>query len=180
MGRIVIISGPPGAGKSTVARRLAEQTLAPLAMHVHTDDAYAYIRKGFVPPWTSESMPQNAVLMEAMAAQVAIYARGGYQVFVDGIVGPWFFDPWREVMRVHKLDLRYVALLPGKAATVARATARTAPGAMTDPGVAGQMWQAFLDFPPPNGNIIDTTNQTPDQTVMEIQTRLEIGDFVLT
>jgi uridine kinase len=51
MGRLVIISGPPGAEKSTVARRLSQRTGSPLAMHMHTDDMYAYVKKGFVPPW---------------------------------------------------------------------------------------------------------------------------------
>ena len=64
--------------------------------------------------------------MEALAASAAIYARDGYEVAVDGIVGRWFFDPWQATAREHGLDLRYVALIPGEAETVARATARTA------------------------------------------------------
>ena len=95
-GRIVIVSGPPGAGKTAVARRLAENAAGPLAIHLHGDDFYAYIRKGFIEPWRTESRAQNAVVLEALAATAAIYAKGGYDVFADGIVGPWFFEPWVE------------------------------------------------------------------------------------
>ena len=179
MRRVVIVSGPPGAGKSTVARRLAQQVAAPLAMHIRTDDLYTYIRKGFVPPWMPEAMAQNITLMDAMAAQAAVCARGGYRVFIDGIVGGWFFDPWLTAAQMHDLDLRYVLLLPDLPTTVARAAARTEPGAMTDAGVAEQMWRAFHDFPVDPDHIVDTTRHTPVQSVEAVFDGLADGRFKL-
>jgi predicted kinase len=179
MSRIVIVTGPPGAGKSTVARQLAEGAPGDRAVHLHTDDFYAYIRKGFVEPWRPESMAQNVTIMTALAATAGIYAKGGYEVAVDGIVGPWFFDPWKAVAAEHGLDVRYVALLPSEAETVARATARTAPGAMTDPEVVRQMWRQFRAFPSPPGSVLDTTGQPARETAGLIRDGLEAGRFRL-
>jgi predicted kinase len=161
MSRIVIVTGPPGAGKSTVARRLAHGAPGARAVHLHTDDFYAYIRKGFVEPWKPESMTQNVTVMTALAATAGVYAKGGYEVAVDGIVGPWFFDPWNAVAAEHGLDLRYVALMPSEAETLARATARTAPGAMTDPaGGAHRCGGSSTTSPSPPDSVLDTTGQT--------------------
>ena len=179
MSRIVIVSGPPGAGKSTIARKLAEGSEADRAVHLHTDDFYAYVRKGFVPPWKPEAQAQNVTIMEALAASAAIYARGGYEVAVDGIVGPWFFDPWRAQASEHGLDLRYVALIPGEAETVARAMARTSGGAMVDPEVVRTMWQAFQQFPPPAESVLDSSGQTPAETVAALREGLDAGRFRL-
>jgi predicted kinase len=179
MSRIVIVSGPPGAGKSTVARRLAETSQADRAVHLHTDDFYAYVRKGFVPPWKSEAQAQNITIMEALARAAGAYARDGYEVMVDGIVGPWFFDPWRAESRAHGLDLRYVALVPAEGETIARATARKTPGAMTDAAVVRTMWQAFQTYPPPPQNVLDTTGQTPAETTAAIRSGLAAGEFRL-
>jgi chloramphenicol 3-O-phosphotransferase len=178
MGRIVIVTGPPGAGKSTVAQRLARGADGPLAMHLHTDDFYAYVVKGFVDPWRPESQAQNVTLMNAIASVAAIGAMGGYEVFVDGIVGPWFFEPWLSAARRYALELDYVLLMPDEATTVARGTARKG-HPMTDPAVMRQMWQAFRDAAPPADGVLDTTGQTIDETVAAVRTGLANGRFRL-
>jgi predicted kinase len=179
MGRLVIVSGPPGAGKSTVSRRLSQRTTASRAMHMHTDDLYAYVKKGFVPPWMPESRDQNVTLMKAMAASAGICAAGGYEVFIDGIVGPWFFDPWIEAARTHAVELHYVVLLPDEPTTVSRATARTAPDAMRDAGVVRQMWQALHGDAVEARHRIDTTGQKADGTTEAILVGLRDGRFRL-
>jgi len=178
-GRIVIVSGPPGAGKSSIARRLAAGSAEPRAVHLHTDDFYAYIKKGFVAPWRPESQSQNITVMNALAGAAATYAKDGYEVVADGIVGPWFFDPWRAAAATHDLDLRYILLMPDEASTVARATARTAPGAMTDANVVRTMWTHFRNFPLPDGHVLDTTGQGAEETFAVIRDGLAAGRFGL-
>lgn len=49
--RIVIISGACGTGKSSSSRLLAEKSPYDCAVHIHSDDFYQYIRKGYIAPW---------------------------------------------------------------------------------------------------------------------------------
>jgi predicted kinase len=178
-GRIVSVSGPPGAGKSSIARRLATGSAEPRAVHLHTDDFYAYIKKGFVAPWRPESQSQNITVMNALAGAAATYAKDGYEVVADGIVGPWFFDPWRAAATAHDLDLRYILLMPDEATAVARGTARTEPGAMTDETVIRTMWGHFTTFASDPANVLDTTGQSVEETYAAVQTGLAAGAFRL-
>ena len=180
MSRIIIVSGPPGAGKSTVTDQLARRVDAELAMHLRADDIYSYVRQGFVPPWQSGAQAQNGVLTEALAAQAGVCAEAGYTVFVDGVVGPWYAERWMEAARRHGAELHYVLLLPDEATTVSRATARTSPQAMTDLGIAQVLWRRFHDYAPPASFILDSTGQEVAQTVAAIFDGLAEGRFRLS
>lgn len=46
-GRMVVLTGPPGAGKSTVAAILAE-SYSP-SVHLHADDFWHFLRRGAIP-----------------------------------------------------------------------------------------------------------------------------------
>ncbi|MBM7714091.1 adenylate kinase family enzyme [Bacillus thermophilus] len=48
-GRIMIITGSPGAGKSTTAYIVAKESNLSKSVHMHTDDFYHYIQKGVIP-----------------------------------------------------------------------------------------------------------------------------------
>ncbi|QDE67379.1 MULTISPECIES: AAA family ATPase [Myxococcus] len=177
--RIVLVSGPSGAGKSTVARGLAEQSPLERAVHLHTDDFYAYIRKGALAPWLPESHAQNTTVMTALAASAASYAVGGYEVMVDGVIGPWFFEPWLAAARTHRLDLRLIVLLPGEAETVARAVRRVHADALTDADVVRNIWRGFREVALPEGHVLDTSSQDAAETVGAVRRGLTDGRFRL-
>ena len=89
MGRIVIITGCPGTGKSTAAAQAASHSALEKSVYLHTDTFYAALRKGAIPPWMPASDTQNRVVIEAFLAAARRFADGSYEVIVDGVVGPW-------------------------------------------------------------------------------------------
>lgn len=87
-GRIVIITGSPGTGKTTTASIVAQKSDLGKSVHMHTDDFYHYLKKGAIPPHLPESNEQNMVVIEAFLEAAKRFVCGGYDVIVDGIIGP--------------------------------------------------------------------------------------------
>lgn len=122
-GRIVIITGAPGTGKSTVSEMAAKESSMEKSVHMHTDDFFHDLKKGMIPPHLAESHDQNRVVLAAFLAAAKCYADGGYDVIVDGIVGPWFLEPWRKAA-LEGYEVHYLVLRASREETLHRAVTR--------------------------------------------------------
>ena len=132
----MIVTGPPGSGKTAVARALAD--VEERSAHIESDWFFRFLRAGFIPPYERESAEQNDVVMNVIADAVGGYARAGYAVYWDGIVGPWYLD--QVMARLPDLDVTYVVLRPRRATALARVGARD--GDVSSSGVES-MYDAF-------------------------------------
>lgn len=177
LARIVIISGSPGAGKTTVSHKLAENSTYERAVHIHTDDFYQYIKKGYIAPWLDGSGDQNLTMIESAAASAKRFAEGGYEVFVDGTIGPWFIDPWGEIAR-NGIDVRYIVLRPDEQTTVSHVKNRHQNEFFTFTcEVIKDLWHSFSDLGIYKPHVIDTTALTIDESVALIQKMLAENAF---
>jgi hypothetical protein len=91
---IVIVSGCPGSGKTTLAKALA---LARGTKGVHlVSDVFYGFPAAPIDPTHPDSREQNTVIMRALARAARAFAEGGYHVVLDGIFGPWFLPVLQE------------------------------------------------------------------------------------
>ena len=123
MARIVIITGAAGTGKTSICEILADNSTYDCAAHIKYDDFNDFIRKGFVKPWMDGARNQNETVIGALAESAKRFSKGGYEVFVDGVITPNFLDPWIE-MADKGFDFRYIVLRPDVQTTVMRAAER--------------------------------------------------------
>jgi len=139
-GSLLVITGPPGAGKSSVARAIADA--AEHSVLVEGDAFFAFLASGAIEPWLQGSNDQNTVVTRAAAAAAGQFARGGYVTVYDGVIGPWFLTTFAVGTGLDRLD--YVILLPSIEECVRRVATRTGHG-FTDEAATRKMHAAFAD-----------------------------------
>ena len=76
MASLLLITGPPGAGKSAVARLIVER-FEPSVL-VAGDEFFAFLARGALPPWLPEARAQNTVVTRAAASAAGRFVTGGY------------------------------------------------------------------------------------------------------
>lgn len=138
MERLLVVTGPPGAGKSTVTQMLARR--AARSVLVAGDSFFGFLASGAVEPWLPESNDQNEVVTRAGAAASGAFARAGYTTVYDGVVGPWFLPTFVEATGLGRLE--YVVLLPSVETCVRRIAMRQGHG-FTDEAATRKMHAEF-------------------------------------
>jgi len=174
---VLILTGPPGAGKSTTARALAAQFER--AVHLEADLFFSFVRAGFVEPWEPESAQQNDVVMRSVAAAASGYALGGYFVVVEGIVLPrWYLEPLSRWLADSGHDVAFAVLRAPLEVCAARVRDRPAQE-LSEASVVESLWTEFADLGPLEGHAIDVASIGAEEAATLLRRRLDDGSLAL-
>jgi cytidylate kinase len=138
MPRLLIVSGPPGAGKSAVAAALVERSDP--SVLVEGDTFFQFLRRGAIAPWLVEANAQNTVVTLAAAAPTGRFATGGMVTVYDGLLGPWFLPEFARAPGLRSFD--YAVLRPPLEVCLQRVSTRDGHG-FTDLDATRHMYDQF-------------------------------------
>jgi predicted kinase len=171
---VLILSGAPGVGKTTVAAALAERSERG-AVHLESDRFYGFIRAGYIEPWKPESNEQNRAVMRIVAAAAAGYAAAGYFTIVDGIVIPgWYLEPLRDALREAGQEVAYAVLRAPLPACIERVREREG-GSLFDAEAMDRLWNSFAALGELEANVVEVDGMGAEEVAAELRSRLSKG-----
>jgi adenylylsulfate kinase-like enzyme len=175
--KIIIVTGVQGAGKSTVGRLLAERFER--GAHIDADTVQSMIVSGEA--WVTDTSGPGEKIGDEAARQLRLrlhnscllarsFREAGFTAVVGDIVLGERWQHLREDLR--GVPFYLVVLAPNVETVIARDAARSyTVGAEWGRHLDGELRETMAGV----GLWIDTSNQTPDQTVDEIMRRLDEG-----
>ncbi len=173
MAGITIVTGSPGAGKTTLSQRASKTS--PRGLHIPADVFYTFPAHP-ISPILREAHEQNAAVIAAVSRAAAAFASRSYEVFLDGIFGPWFLPVMAAELGSSGIPVEYVVLQVSLEQAVRRATSRAQPGAEA---MVRHMHAAFQDLNDYASHALDTTDLSTDETLAEFTRRRTLGVFAL-
>lgn len=178
---LLILTGPPGAGKTTVATLVAEHFTPSVV--IEADALWAHVVRGFVEPWEEESVEQNRALVRASLAAAARLTGSGYATVLSGHVGPWFMDLVGNELAPLRTSVAYMVLRPSLEDCLARCLQRQSEsrhaGALRDETVIRQLYRSYSNLEGFERHVIDTGGLRADETASLVVDELESPRFAL-
>jgi chloramphenicol 3-O-phosphotransferase len=160
---LVLISGLPGAGKSSVARRVAESFS--LSLHLRVDELRAMMVRGHLAPdqvhgWDDRVGKQ--LVMESLAATTlaAFYRTQGVTVILDDVAIPPVFS----VCYPQQPGLHKVLLLPSLETTLQRLAGRGAIYDATFTAAAPQLHAILTSLDKTGWTVFDSSAWSVEET----------------
>ena len=173
MSELLIITGPPGSGKSTVSRLVAEHF--DRCALVDGDAFFRFVVRGYIDPWLPESHGQNVVVTEAAARATGQFPRGGYLTIYDGMVGPWFLPTFLEYSDLP--SVHYAVLMPPLDVCLTRVLGREGHG-FRDEQATRHMYAGFADVQIDDRHVVADVQDAPSDVAREVLERFERRELV--
>ena len=171
----LIVTGPPGAGKSSVARILTDTTRH--SVLIEGDVFFRFLANGALDPWLPESHEQNTVVTRAAGRAAGEFSRGGYATVYDGVIGPWFLNTFATTAGLAVVD--YVVLLPPVETCQHRVATRQGHG-FTDQDATIHMHAQFALSDIADRHVISDPHGTPTAISAAIRTAQNRGELRYT
>jgi chloramphenicol 3-O-phosphotransferase len=122
--QLVIISGPPNAGKSSAAEALCQRY--DRMLHVDVAVLRDFLRMGRLRPWdrSPEGRRQRTLLIESACDMARRFLDAGYGAIIDDTVLPDDLAVYREALAGCRATAHFAVLLPPLDVLLARERAR--------------------------------------------------------
>jgi cytidylate kinase len=156
VGELVIVTGPPGAGKSTVAPLVADGFAS--SVLVQGDWFFGLWRRGAIDPWLPEARGQTTIAGAAAAAAAGAFSRGDCVVVYEGMIRPGDLPGFLATAGL--TAAHYAVLFPPETTCVARVTTRHGHGFTSVDATRG-MYRDFADAAVPPGHLITDAHPDP-------------------
>jgi predicted ABC-type ATPase len=170
VGELIIVTGPPGAGKSTVCDLLAEGFDS--SVLISGDWFFGRWRRGAIAPWRPEARGQAEIAGEAAAATAGIFARADCWVIYDGVVRPRELPGFAVASGL--TAVHYAVLLPSVTTCVARVSSRHGHG-FTSADATRAMHRDFAGAGLPARHLLTGGQQPPEDVARDVLDRLAAG-----
>jgi chloramphenicol 3-O-phosphotransferase len=159
MPSLTIITGTPGAGKTSLAKRLA--VVAERGVHITGDLFFTFVPR-LIEPTDPESHAQNTSVVLAMTRAATAFVAGGYDVYLDAVLGPWFLPVMAGELRELEVPIVYVILRLPVEEALRRAKERDQD---FDDKIVRKLHPQFEAVGPYERHVIDISRLTPDEVL---------------
>lgn len=158
---LYIITGPAGAGKSTISRKIAESKSK--SVLIEGDDIYHQVVGGYVQAWKQGN--HLDIFWKICIDMIDIYLSNGYTVVFNFIVNPENIKALQDKFKEYKI--KFIILITDEETLLSRDKERP-----KDCQMGERCLTLLNDFKNKNynkNNFLDTSNLSVNETLEEIE-----------